>query len=218
GHGVRLMERAFDEIAANAAEVVRLAREHGMEHPVLVGHSMGGATAIEVALSYPGVARALVLAGSGARLRLRPEMIESARRRAEESEPGRVVERLVTLELAVSPHASSAVRAWLRERFGQATGQAVLGDFLATNGFDCLDRVREIHLPTLIIAGEDDLWTPPRFQQYLAEHIAGSRLVLLPGTGHYPFVERADQFNQEMARFLEECGEERGQETEPSQG
>jgi len=69
-----------------------------------------------------------------------------------------------------------------------------------------LDRVHEIRLPTLIIAGEDDAWTPPKFQDYLVQRIAGSRLVMLPEAGHYPFVEQAERFNQELDRFLSELG------------
>jgi pimeloyl-ACP methyl ester carboxylesterase len=173
-----------------------------MDHPVLVGHSMGGATALRLALDHPDFPRAIVLAGSGAKLRMRPAMIEAARQRAEAAQPGRVVERLVSLDEAVSPHANPDVRAWLGQRFGQSTGQAVYADFLATNGFDVMDRVEEIRVPTLIIAGEDDLWTPPKFQHFLAERIPGARLVLLPQTGHYPFVEQPDRFNAELDRFL----------------
>ena len=55
----------------------------------------------------------------------------------------------------------------------------------------------------LVIGGEDDRWTPPRFQHYLVEHLPNARLIMLPETGHYPFVERPDRFNAEVEQFLE---------------
>src|SRR5207247_8612444 len=137
---------------------------------------------------------ALVLAGSGARLRIRPDVINAARERAGLAAPGVRIERVIPLDDVVSPRASSDVRTWLRPRIGEATGQATHADFVATSSFDAMARLGDVDLPTLIIGGEDDRWTPPKFQQYFADHIAGSRLVIVPDCGHYPFVERANEF------------------------
>src|SRR5262245_28645499 len=79
GHGPRLGETAIDTLDGIADEVLRQAAARGFTRPVLVGHSMGGATALDVALRFPERPAALVLAGSGARLRMRPEVLESAR-------------------------------------------------------------------------------------------------------------------------------------------
>jgi 3-oxoadipate enol-lactonase len=123
---------------------------------------------------------------------------------AEASPPDQIVERIVTLDSAVSPSASPEIRAWLRQRIGQSTGRAVYADFRATSAFDQMVRIADIRLPTLIIAGEEDQWTPPKFQHYMAERIPGSRLVMLPNAGHYPFVEQAERFNGELETFLGE--------------
>ena len=66
----------------------------------------------------------------------------------------------------------------------------------------CISASLKLEYTGLVIAGEDDLWTPPRFQTYLGEHLPHVRVVLLPETGHSPFVERADEFNAELERFL----------------
>jgi pimeloyl-ACP methyl ester carboxylesterase len=206
GHGARLAEQAFERVEQSAQDVLRLIRTAGMTAPVLVGHSMGGAIALTIALTEPSVPRALVLAGSGARLRMRPEQIEEARQVAEASPPGVRIERVIPLDQVLSPRSTAETQAWLRLRFGQATAQATYGDFQATHHTDLLGRIEEVHLPVLVIGGEDDLWTPPRFQQYFAEHLPSVRMVMLPSTGHYPFVERPDVFNAEVERFISELG------------
>jgi pimeloyl-ACP methyl ester carboxylesterase len=202
GHGPRLDEPAIDTLDGIADEVIRQLQARGFVRPVLVGHSMGGAAALSIAIRYPDLPSALVLAGSGARLRMRPEVLESARVKAETAPANERAEPEIQLDQVVSPQAASDVRAWLVDRFRQATAQATYADFTAIHSFDALGRLEGIQQPTLVIAGEDDLWTPPRFQHYLAEHLPHVRLVLLPATGHYPFVEQAAAFNQELDRFL----------------
>lgn len=202
GHGARLVERAFDSCDRSARDVLQQIEAHGFGAPVLVGHSMGGAIALAIALDRPGLPSALVLAGSGARLRIQPTVIEEARQAADRSAPGARIPRVIPLGDVVSPKANLDAREWLAERIGDSTGQATHADFVATDRFDVMSRLQEIRLPTLIIGGEDDRWTPPKFQRYFAEHIAGSRLVMFANCGHYPFVERADAFNAELEDFL----------------
>ncbi len=204
GHGDRLKEPAFDSCDRSAADVLDQIQARGLRAPVLIGHSMGGAIALTIALAHPAVPSALVLAGSGVRLRIRAEIIDAARERAEVSAPGVRLERVIPLEDVVSPRTSAEARAWLAPRIGQATGQATHADFVATSSFDVMGRLGDVRLPTLVIGGEDDRWTPPKFQQYFAEQIAGSRLVMLADCGHYPFVEQAEEFNAELSRFMTE--------------
>ena len=202
GHGDRLGEAAFERVEESAREVCRLTQTHGLERPVLVGHSMGGAIALTIALAEPGLPQALVLVGSGARLRIPPVLIEDARRRAEVAPSARAAARMILLDDVLSRHAPAEARAWLRDHFGRSTGQAAYADFVATNAFDVMGRLEGVCAPTLVIGGEDDRWTPPKFQGYFAEHIPGARLVMLPHCGHYPFVEAAEAFNGELERFL----------------
>jgi pimeloyl-ACP methyl ester carboxylesterase len=171
---------------------------------------MGGAIALTIALARADLVGALVLAGSGARLRIQTNVIEQARQAADRSVAGARIPRVIPLSDVVSPDASPEVRAWLADRIGHATGQATHADFVATNSFDVMGRLHELRMPTLIVGGEDDRWTPPKFQTYFAEHIASSRLAMFPRCGHYPFVEQADAFNAELERFLTDLDCQRG--------
>jgi pimeloyl-ACP methyl ester carboxylesterase len=137
---------------------------------------------------------------------MRPEPIEEARLRAESASPGQRTQRVIDLGQVVSPSVFVEARHWLAQRFGESTAQATYADFLATHTFDVMDRLEEIGVPTLVVGGEDDLWTPPKFHHYLAEHLPDARLVLLAHVGHYPFVEAADVFNHALEDFLAALG------------
>ena len=54
---------------------------------------------------------------------------------------------------------------------------------------DTLDRLHRIHCPVLILAGEDDGVSPPRYSQQLQEHIPQAELAILSGVGHAPPLE-----------------------------
>ena len=202
GHGQRIGEQAHESHEKNADEVARQIRDHRLNEPMIVGHSMGGGVALLTALRHPSSVRALVLVASGARLRMHPSLIERARQKAQGASATQIAGPAAPLEQAISPHASAEDRAWLEERVGQATGQATYADFLANDNFDVMERLADIRQPALVLAGEDDQMTPPKFQRFLAERLPGAELVLLPHAGHYVHVEQAEAFNDELERFL----------------
>ncbi len=57
-------------------------------------------------------------------------------------------------------------------------------------------------IPTLCIAGEEDVVVPPKALEAVARAIAGAEFVSVPRTGHSVFLERAEQFNGLVHRFL----------------
>jgi pimeloyl-ACP methyl ester carboxylesterase len=66
---------------------------------------------------------------------------------------------------------------------------------------DTLDRLHAITVPTLVVAGELDIVTPPRYGRVVAERIQGAELVVLPGEAHQPFQESPDAFNALVDEF-----------------
>jgi proline iminopeptidase len=64
------------------------------------------------------------------------------------------------------------------------------------------DRLGEIDVPTLILAGKEDFVFPPECQQQLAAGIRGSRLVLFDNAGHNPQDERTDAVIAHLRAFL----------------
>ncbi len=101
------------------------------------------------------------------------------------------VDRLIDEALAF-PHPQSA------EAF-----QSQLAPF-ATH--ETLDRLPGITAPTLVLAGELDLATPPHLGRQVAEAIPGAVFEVLPGEAHQPFQEVPDLFNARVDRFWREVG------------
>lgn len=79
----------------------------------------------------------------------------------------------------------------------------------AAIGHDALDRLGAIGVPTHVIAGEVDLLTPLRFSEELANAIPGARLSVMPEVGHGMFWEATGAFNDLVLGFLRDVGSRR---------
>jgi 3-oxoadipate enol-lactonase len=68
---------------------------------------------------------------------------------------------------------------------------------------DSTPLLASVHVPTLIIAGDEDVVTPPSVANEMHRAIAGSELAIVPGSGHLSNLENTAGFNDVLARFLE---------------
>jgi pimeloyl-ACP methyl ester carboxylesterase len=66
---------------------------------------------------------------------------------------------------------------------------------------DTLDRLHQITVPTLVVAGELDVCTPARLGRAVAARITGAEFVVLPGEAHQPFQESPEVFNELVESF-----------------
>lgn len=80
--------------------------------------------------------------------------------------------------------------------------------FAAGVNFDSTDRVHAINAPTLVITGTEDRIVTPGSSRELAERIPNSRFVSIDRSGHLLFIERSEEFNDIVLGFLDEVGEE----------
>jgi 3-oxoadipate enol-lactonase len=67
---------------------------------------------------------------------------------------------------------------------------------------DSTPLLATIHVPTLIIVGEEDIVTPPALSQEMHRAISGSELSVIAASGHLSNLEQPDGFNAAVARFL----------------
>ena len=172
----------------------RIESEHGGK-AVVAGNSLGGAIALQWALAHPNQAAGIVLIGSGARLRVSPEIFSMI----DERWPA-CIQTLV--DWSVSAGASAALReraAGWHESVGQTTTRT---DYSACDRFDAMQRLPELHVPTLIIVGSDDQMTPQKYSTFLHERIAGSKLAVIADAGHLVMAEKPAETAQSIADFL----------------
>jgi pimeloyl-ACP methyl ester carboxylesterase len=169
----------------------------GLDKAVLVGHSMGGAIGLTMALQVPSRVAGLVLIGTGARLRVNPALLELT---TDPQTLDNAVDTIITW--AFSRQASPRLVALARERMAETPAQILHDDFLACDGYDVIDRVGEIAVPVQVICGRDDNLTPEKYSHFLAGGISGARLNLIDGAGHMVMLERPRDVIAIMKEFL----------------
>lgn len=188
GKGCRTIQE-YTDFVVGLADALRL------ERFVLAGHSMGGAISQTVALQNPQRLAGLLLVGTGARLRVAPQILQLLLENP--TEAFALLDRY-----SYSPKASPELISRERARTASTPVTVTHGDFSACDVFDVLPRVREITVPTLVICGRDDKLTPVKYSEYLAREIKGSRLVLIDDAGHMVQVEQPDAFAQAVGEWL----------------
>ncbi len=178
-----------------AAVVQGFIRALGAGPVVLAGHSMGGAISQTLALDAPELLRGIVLVGTAARLKVYPELL-----RLLETDYPAAVE--FVKHNAWSPATAAALAEGVRKATLEVRQAVTLGDYTACNAFELRDRVAGIRLPTLVIVGEDDELTPPKFSEFLVSEIPGARLARISKAGHYVPLEQPDEVNLAIRQFL----------------
>lgn len=176
-------------LAEAAGHLVRWADHLGLGRLNLVGHSMGGLIAAELAADFPGRVNRLVLVDAAA-LPFHRGDIRTARD---------LILTLLRLPLGFLPVLFlDAYRAGLPTIW--RAGREVMTTDIAA-------KILHIQAPTLVIWGERDALLPLAIGEQLRQRLQNARLVVLRGAGHNPMWDRPDEFNRVVGDFL---GQENG--------
>lgn len=194
GHG-----RSGGEVCAtidgHAEAVAEFIRAAGLPPAVIVGHSMGGAIALTLALDWAPCVAGVVAIATAARLPISPVLTAALERDFE-----------AALDLIGRTAWAPGADRSLVERGSRAlreTGPAVLrADFAACSRFDVTERLGAIGQPCLLVAGQLDRIVPPESTSRMRERIPGSRLVVIEGAGHMLTLERPQAVPQAIRAFL----------------
>jgi len=196
--------------AAYARLVVTLMDSLRLSDAVLVGHSMGGAIAAQVAIDFPQRVRGLVLVGSAGLGAGEPLLFRMARWPV----LGRMVLALrgrgFTGRLLKATYfdRSKVTEADVDQYYAPVAqpeyGRALLG-VLRQFRFDALKgRLDRIATPTVVLWGEEDRWVPIALGRALASGITRSAFVSVPRAGHSVQEEAPDEVNHLVIRFLKD--------------
>jgi pimeloyl-ACP methyl ester carboxylesterase len=181
GHG-RSEGPGRDSISAYGDWLVSFFDAAGLEQAVLVGHSMGGGIALDMALRYPARVVGLGLVATGARLRVASGIFE-----------GILQDKEAAVDLiclwAFGPEAPEEMARLGRRQMGATPTQVLYDDFVACDAFDVMDRLAQISVPTVVVCGTQDRLTPVKYSIYLRDCIAGATLHLIEGAGHMVMIE-----------------------------
>ncbi len=188
-----------ETVDAHADWVCEFVKELGLQKFLLAGHSMGGAIALQSALKGQKGIEALVLLGTGAKLRISPLIYEGIAERFKEYAPELVA-------LMMSPAASVVLREDVTKDMISTRPSTFLADFRACNGFDVMDRLGEIRMPALVVAGDADRLTPLKYGEYLAANLRGGVLKIIRGAGHLAMLERPSEVNDVIFSFIQSLG------------
>jgi proline iminopeptidase len=220
GRSARPQSQDSYHIDRFVADVAGVAKGLGLDRFALLGHSFGGIVALNFALAYPDVLTHLILVCSPtshdfideveAAL---PDYLDaealSELSSLQDSEPSdHVIRRSLELLAPVYFRDPGRVSELGLDsvRFGPQT--QVVWDSL--EGFDLRPRLSEIQVPTLVIAGAYDRSVNPERAREAADALPQGKLVVMEGSGHYPFIEEPESFLSAVLEFLGFKAKKRG--------
>jgi proline iminopeptidase len=202
------------------ADADALRQALGFERWAVLGHSFGGMVALEVALRYPETLSHLLLADTCGDIRWAqenapkvlaqrgygPKTVELARRFFNgQIATNEMMPALMKLGSAYYHHLSPLQ---LAHMIASGLGAKVRPEALifgfsqALKGWTVMDRLGEIKVPTLVMAGRDDFQFPPEHQAALAAGIPHARLEIIERAGHNAHEERTAEVMQAVRDFL----------------
>ncbi|MEI2689174.1 MAG: alpha/beta hydrolase [Anaerolineae bacterium] len=205
GHGLSPKPPGPYHMELLTADVARLLARIDAQPAHVIGLSLGGAVAQQLAVDWPDQVRSLILINTAAHL------LSSGRR-----ERLMGLRRMVGVYLGDMDSVAQAVAqrlfprpdqmAWRREtaqRIAANDLRAYRAALWAIVRFDLRDRLGEIRCPTLVVAGDQDSTVSLASKRLLAERIPDSRLEIIANSGHATPIDQPEAFNRVMLRFLD---------------
>jgi len=203
GHGKSApvsMPYTMRDLASDAAAVIRA---HGAAPCHVVGLSLGGMVAFQLALDEPGLVRSLVIVNSG------PEVVPRAVKEHVAVLLRRVLSRLLPmrwlgalLSRRLFPHEHhEAQRAEFVARFAENHKPSYFRAVSAILGWSVADRLEALAQPALVVSGDRDYTPPARKRQYV-ERLPRATMEIVRDSGHATPVDQPAEFNRIVLEFL----------------
>lgn len=194
GHGRSHPDSEPVEIERYAALVANFAASLGHEQFIPVGHSMGGAVALTLALEHPTRIPALALLATGARLRVSNFVFAAIATSFDQLGD-------LLAQTAYAPQTDRALVTRFADAPLQVTREQAQADFEACARFDVRHRLGEISAPVLVLAGAQDLLVGAGRIQQLAAGLPACELHTIEDAGHMLMQEQPAVVNRTLEQF-----------------
>ncbi|MGD2124540.1 MAG: alpha/beta hydrolase [Desulfobacteraceae bacterium] len=225
GHGQSSPLEGTYSVFGFARDLDAFLQKVGIDEVALVGWSMGGIVSIQYCLDHPSIVKALILIATRghrnpkyklriilqylqARLHLLTDL--AAPRKYDKESQRFPSEKAGWLEREarnmLSPTAPKEVMDWVMADITQHPRENYFEVARSLWNWEAGEALKKITVPTLVMVGDKDRWTPPRFSRLLHAAIPDSRLYIVENAGHCLPLERPDLVNAEIVRFLKGSG------------
>ena len=194
------------EFGSFADDVVRLQKYFGVKTAHVVGLSMGGRIALDLATRFPEHVASLVLCDTHRGFAKFPEATkrEFVRSRKEPlingGEPRDIA--IPVAKTLVGPTASPQAFQRLVSSLSSLHKESYIKSLEATVAGDREIDLSTIRAPSLVAVGEHDRLTPPAEAQAIADAIPGAKYLVIPNAGHLSNIENPEFFNDRVLYFL----------------
>jgi pimeloyl-ACP methyl ester carboxylesterase len=167
---------------------------------VILGHSMGGAIAMDLGLRHAARVEALILSCTAAKFDLSPDVIESLRAIT----MGRAPQGFNTDHYSpktIKENFDVIREGWMEQI--KTDPRVRYTDIVASSQVDLRDAIAKIDKPTLVLAGADDKGTTPADAEFIAGKIRGATSKIVADAGHYIPRERPAEYNAAIEQFVD---------------
>jgi len=203
GQGASPMPVGWPTIDDLAADVRLLLERLAIRSAHVVGLSLGGAVALQLAADEPARWRSLIAVNAFARLRATRGSLRRGIERTWLAATGQMDELGRRVADGLFPDGGQeAFRAAAAARLAGNRPLTYIKLLAAVSRFDLRSRLEEIRAPTLVIVGEEDTTVPLVCKLELAAHIPGARLAKFPGSRHVTPLDDAAAFSARLLEFL----------------
>ena len=204
GHGLSDAPAGKYSLGMLEQDAIALLDALDLESVHWVGISLGGMIGQHIAINHPGRLKSLSLCDTGPVMP--PEAQPVWQERIDQARQGGMEARVqLTFEDWFTPgflEKNPSVREEIRQQFISTPVDGYEGCIWALRGMNCIDRLPEINIPTLIMVGREDYGTPVEVSRIMHDLIPESKMAVIPDAAHLSNIAQPDIFNRELLSFL----------------
>lgn len=169
--------------------------EHSSDSTVLAGHSLGAGVALDYALTYPKSVDGLVLISASPKFQVPDQFLNMIL-----TDVNQFIDTIVTMGFSQS--ADENAKEIFRKIMQEMSPDVIHYDYLCANTFDVQERIGDISVPSIVIAGEQDQMVPLQFAEMLVDRLQNAHLSLIPNAGHMVILTKPTTVATEIKAFL----------------